>query len=340
AQTRSDGEHRRTANAALSAAALTGTGIGQRLGVGAVRVKVSEFDDVGSAGGVDGFEPPVPGEDEADRNAREDRNRRRERENEWVKNFYLAYDALDNTFGLSFLKAAQRTNTAFRSDAFDNSITEIPKDDLLDFVEALQTLNLLSRFDDFNLRIFMLRTGSDKEARPQVIPSSTPTCTRDPDAPVALVTGCTKGGIGHALCVELARRGCRVFGTVRRMEALVDFRGIDVTPGSVELLPMDVTQIESVKRAVRAIIGRAGRIDILVNNAGIGVCGGIADTDLDEIKTVFETNVLGLISVTQESDNQFIVSGDLLGKFIEKKRKENGIGSNGYSGFSDIGWIS
>ncbi|KAJ3354312.1 hypothetical protein HDU83_005467 [Entophlyctis luteolus] len=248
AQTRSDGEHRRTANAALSAAALTGTGIGQRLGVGAVRVKVSEFDDVGSAGGVDGFEPPVPGEDEADRNAREDRNRRRERENEWVKNFYLAYDALDNiqfqkvlvhtgmslierqmckkmrtfrfavahnasgsgrwaggmvgdsdtsifgrsipllnrlaifmmetfrenkkkqlpmvlaafnedsdsflvlgvpvlkrgqtknTFGLSFLKAAQRTNTAFRSDAFDNSITEIPKDDLLDFVEALQTL--------------------------------------------------------------------------------------------------------------------------------------------------------------------------------------------------------
>ncbi|KAJ3113651.1 N-alpha-acetyltransferase 35 NatC auxiliary subunit [Physocladia obscura] len=45
-----------------------------------------------------------------------------------------------NPFGIAFIKAAQRTQTPFRSDTFDNSIAEIPKDDLLDFVEALQTL--------------------------------------------------------------------------------------------------------------------------------------------------------------------------------------------------------
>ncbi|KAJ3098734.1 hypothetical protein HK100_005027 [Physocladia obscura] len=87
---------------------------------------------------------------------------------------------------------------------------------------------------------------------------------------------------------------------VRRMEALMDFRGVDGSPGSLEMIPMDVTESISIKRGVRAVIGRARKIDILINNAGIGLCGGIAETNLDEIKSLFDTNVIGLINVTQE----------------------------------------
>ncbi|KAJ3081852.1 hypothetical protein HK100_009807, partial [Physocladia obscura] len=53
--------------AAAAAAKLTGTGIGTRLGVGAVAVKISEFDDVVAGGLVEGFEVPVPDEDEGEK---------------------------------------------------------------------------------------------------------------------------------------------------------------------------------------------------------------------------------------------------------------------------------
>ncbi|KAJ3068456.1 hypothetical protein HDU98_008378, partial [Podochytrium sp. JEL0797] len=86
--------------AKISAAAsskLTGTGMGTRLGAGAVAVKISEFDDViGGVSSIENYEPPVPGEEEGEKVEREGRNRKREREGEWVKNFYMAYDALDN----------------------------------------------------------------------------------------------------------------------------------------------------------------------------------------------------------------------------------------------------
>ncbi|TFK83996.1 hypothetical protein K466DRAFT_439827, partial [Polyporus arcularius HHB13444] len=37
---------------------------------------------------------------------------------------------------------------------------------------------------------------------------------------VVLVTGCSDGGIGSALCAEYASRGCKVYATARRMEAM------------------------------------------------------------------------------------------------------------------------
>ncbi|KAJ3068455.1 hypothetical protein HDU98_008377 [Podochytrium sp. JEL0797] len=80
----------------------------------------------------------------------------------------------------------------------------------------------------------------------------------------------------------------------------MDLAGFQVSPGSVEMLPLDVTERESIKRAIRAVMGRAGRIDILVNNAGIGLCGGTAEANMDQVKAVFDTNVLGLIAMSQE----------------------------------------
>ncbi|KAJ3031990.1 UNVERIFIED_CONTAM: hypothetical protein HDU68_009091 [Siphonaria sp. JEL0065] len=98
------------------------------------------------------------------------------------------------------------------------------------------------------------------------------------------------------------------------MEALMDLAGIPVSPGTVEMLPMDVTERDSIKRAVRAVVGRASRIDILVNNAGIGLCGGVVEADVDQIKAVFDTNVIGLISVTQEVVPHMIERGQ--GKIV------------------------
>jgi short-subunit dehydrogenase len=54
-----------------------------------------------------------------------------------------------------------------------------------------------------------------------------------------------------------------------------------------------------VKDAIRAIVSEAKKIDVLVNNAGFGLVGAFEDLSIDEIKDQYETNVFGLIRVTQ-----------------------------------------
>jgi NAD(P)-dependent dehydrogenase (short-subunit alcohol dehydrogenase family) len=110
---------------------------------------------------------------------------------------------------------------------------------------------------------------------------------------VVLVTGCSTG-IGRALARELHARGHRVFASARRPESIADLATAGV--GAVRL---DVNDPGSVAAAVADIERRAGRIDVLVNNAGINVFGPLLEQPLAEIREVLETNVLGLLAVTQ-----------------------------------------
>ncbi|KAI9362001.1 hypothetical protein DFJ73DRAFT_793116 [Zopfochytrium polystomum] len=136
---------------------------------------------------------------------------------------------------------------------------------------------------------------------------------RDGERPVVLITGCSQGGIGHSLALALARppHSHRVFGTVRHPSRLNDFSGCYVPPpGSVELLPMDVTDGESVRRAVGAVVKRTGgRLDVLVNNAGVGWSGAAAECGRDEAGWVFGVNVVGLMGVTREVIPHMVASG-------------------------------
>jgi short-subunit dehydrogenase len=63
---------------------------------------------------------------------------------------------------------------------------------------------------------------------------------------------------------------------------------------------LDVTDENSVKKAIKTIYDEVGRIDILVNNAGYALSGAFEDLSIDEIKTQYETNVFGLIRTTQQ----------------------------------------
>ena len=110
---------------------------------------------------------------------------------------------------------------------------------------------------------------------------------------VVLVTGCSTG-IGRALVRELKARGHRPFATARRLESLAD-----LTAEGIDTLRLDVTDPASVRAAVDAVVARAGGVDVLVNNAGINAFGPIAELPLDELRAVLETNVVGLVAVTQ-----------------------------------------
>src|SRR6476619_1861935 len=116
---------------------------------------------------------------------------------------------------------------------------------------------------------------------------------------VAVVTGCSSG-IGHEISLILARNGFTTYTTMRNLQKGSDLKSI----AEDEKLPLHFTQLDvtdenSVKRAIQTIYDEAGRIDLLVNNAGYGLTGAFEDLSIDEIKTQYETNVFGLIRTTQ-----------------------------------------
>ncbi|HYQ43380.1 MAG TPA: SDR family NAD(P)-dependent oxidoreductase [Polyangiaceae bacterium] len=113
---------------------------------------------------------------------------------------------------------------------------------------------------------------------------------------VALVTGANKG-IGHAIASELAARGLTVLVGARdaaRGEAAAKRIAGDSRP-----IALDVTRADSIAAAATRIRRELGRLDVLVNNAGIAIFGTPSAASLDDVRAVFETNVFGVIAVTQ-----------------------------------------
>ena len=113
-----------------------------------------------------------------------------------------------------------------------------------------------------------------------------------PGGPV-LVTGCSSG-IGRATASALARAGHTVYATARRPETLGELEA-----AGLHVLALDVTSEESMVAAVGTIEAEHGRVGALVNNAGYGEYGTIEETDLEKVRTMFETNVFGLSRMTQ-----------------------------------------
>ncbi|WP_037683904.1 SDR family oxidoreductase [Streptomyces griseus] len=121
---------------------------------------------------------------------------------------------------------------------------------------------------------------------------------------IALVTGANKG-IGYEIANGLGVLGYRVGvgarDEARRESAVEKLRAAGLDAFGV---PLDVTGDRSVADAAEAVERRAGRLDVLVNNAGISGetgPGWVQDPttlDLDLVRTVVETNVIGVIRVT------------------------------------------
>lgn len=111
-----------------------------------------------------------------------------------------------------------------------------------------------------------------------------------------VITGASSG-IGRESALFLASKGYRVFATMRDIS-----RGADLvrqSGGLVELVPLEITDPESIRRCVETVVERAGGIGALVNNAGIQVRGYFEDLTEQEIRSVFETNVFGTMAITR-----------------------------------------
>ncbi|GLY74899.1 SDR family oxidoreductase [Actinoallomurus iriomotensis] len=112
------------------------------------------------------------------------------------------------------------------------------------------------------------------------------------DNSIALVTGANKG-IGKEIARLLAGAGLTVY--VGSRDAARGERAVEEIGGDARPLVLDVTDAASVAAAVRQVAA----LDILVNNAGISGEGATPEhEDADAFRRVYETNVFGIVTVT------------------------------------------
>jgi NADP-dependent 3-hydroxy acid dehydrogenase YdfG len=110
---------------------------------------------------------------------------------------------------------------------------------------------------------------------------------------VVLISGCSTG-IGRALARAFAAQGHQVFASARNPETLRE-----LAAPNLHALRLDVLDQASIDGAVAEVMRRAGRIDMLVNNAGINRVGPLLDQPLGDLRAVLDTNVTGLVALTQ-----------------------------------------
>src|SRR2546427_3891504 len=116
---------------------------------------------------------------------------------------------------------------------------------------------------------------------------------------VAVVTG-TSSGIGHKTSLALARSGFMTYATMRNLNKSENIKSLaEKEKLPLKIVQLDVTDDGSVKNAMQSITDEANRMDVLVNNAGYPLNGAFEDLAMEEIKAQFETNLFGVIRVTQ-----------------------------------------
>jgi NAD(P)-dependent dehydrogenase (short-subunit alcohol dehydrogenase family) len=114
-----------------------------------------------------------------------------------------------------------------------------------------------------------------------------------------LITG-TSTGVGFETAILFAKKGFKVYATMRNLgKANTLLEKLKAANLTIEVLPLDVTDISTIKSAVNTIIQKDGKIDILVNNAGAGFAKTTEQASEEEIRWVTEANYHGVVFCTQ-----------------------------------------
>lgn len=111
-----------------------------------------------------------------------------------------------------------------------------------------------------------------------------------------LITGASSG-IGEACAVHLAHQGFKVYAAARRVEKLKALEG--VAGGKITAIALDLTDDSAIEAALALIAADGTPLYGLVNNAGISVTGPIEDVPVNEWRRQFETNLFGVVALTQ-----------------------------------------
>jgi NAD(P)-dependent dehydrogenase (short-subunit alcohol dehydrogenase family) len=113
---------------------------------------------------------------------------------------------------------------------------------------------------------------------------------------VWFITGASRG-FGREITRQVLERGDKVVAAVRRPDEVE--QAFAAYGDRLLAVPLDVTDEAQAAKAVQAAMHVFGTIDVLVNNAGRGVLGAVEETSDKTARSVFDTNVFGLLNVTR-----------------------------------------
>jgi len=113
---------------------------------------------------------------------------------------------------------------------------------------------------------------------------------------VWFITGASRG-FGRIWADAALKRGDKVAATARKLDSIADLK--EKYGENVLTLELDVTKPEQAKSAVEQAHAHFGRLDIVLNNAGYSLVGTIEESSADDIRALYETNIIGPVSVIQ-----------------------------------------
>ena len=113
---------------------------------------------------------------------------------------------------------------------------------------------------------------------------------------VWFITGSSRG-FGRVWTEAALKRGDKVAATARSLDSIADLK--EKYGENVHILKLDVTKPDEVNSAVKDAHNYFGRLDIIFNVAGYSLVGTIEEANRDDIRALYETNILGPVSVIQ-----------------------------------------
>lgn len=111
--------------------------------------------------------------------------------------------------------------------------------------------------------------------------------------PAVLITGCSSGA-GRAAALKFANAGYPTYASARRLDSIKDLE-----KAGCHILRLDVTDQNTIDKAVKIIEQKHVAVGILINNAAIGIMTPMETVPIETVRQQYETNVFGLLAVTQ-----------------------------------------
>lgn len=160
---------------------------------------------------------------------------------------------------------------------------------------------------------------------------------------VVWITGASSG-IGESLAYAFARQGTRLVLSARRTEELQRVKAAcNVADEKVLILPLDVSDTESIPQHAKQVYDRFGRVDILVNNAGLSHWTKVKDLSLEVVHKIFNVNFFGGVALTkavlpamlENKQGHIVVISSVLGKMVVQKQAAYNASKHALQGFYD-----
>ena len=158
---------------------------------------------------------------------------------------------------------------------------------------------------------------------------------------VIWITGASSG-IGRALAVELAGRNTRIIVSARSVERLEKLKKeLEPVNSNIAVLPLDLSETETLAEKAETAKKIFGPIDILVNNAGVSQRSMIHETDFSVVEYILKVDFLGAAALTMATlgdmyargSGHVVVVSSLMGKFGTPLRSGYNAAKHAVQGF-------